>query len=189
MRHKYETRAIVLARAHAGEATTFVTLLTPELGLVYARAQSLRKPGAKLAASLATLTESDVVLVRGKEGWRIAGAVLEDNWFTKLAKAPMRERAGRVSSLLLRLVAGEERDSQIFIITKGFLGALATLPEDMHEAAEILAVLRMLATLGLDTGEIPGEMSCFDTALLVGVLENRTGYIARINTGIVASGL
>lgn len=189
MRHKYETRALVLARSHTGEATTFVTLLTPELGLVYARAQSLRKPGAKLAASLATLVESEVVLVRGKEGWRVAGAVLEENWFTKLSSLDARIRAGRASALLLRLVAGEERDSDIFFILKGFLGALATLPGELHEAAEVLTVLRSLATLGLDAGEIPGEVADFTPELLEDVRKDRAGYIARINTGIAASGL
>lgn len=189
MRHKYETRGLVLARAHTGEATTFVTLLTPDLGLVYARAQSLRKPGAKLAASLATLTESRVVLVHGKEGWRATGAVLEENWFTRLPSVRAREMVTRVSGLLLRLVAGEEQDAELFPIMRGFLGALTTLPEESHEAVEILAVLRLLATLGLDTGEIPGDTSIYEPPLLSEILENRTKYVMRINTGIASSGL
>ena len=84
MRHKYETRGIVLSRSPVGEASSFVTLLTSELGLVRALAQSVRRPGAKLAPALATLAESSVVLVRGKEGWRLAGAVLEESWLEKL---------------------------------------------------------------------------------------------------------
>jgi len=91
----------VLARAHTGEATTFLTLLTPDLGLVYARAQSLRKPGAKLASSLATLTESSVVLVRGKDGWRVTGAVLEENWFVRFAERRVeRDALARLGSLI-----------------------------------------------------------------------------------------
>jgi len=89
----------------------------------------------------------------------------------------------------LRLVAGEEQDSELFPIMKGFLDALATLPEDSHEAAEILVVLRLLASLGLDTGEIPGDTSAFDPALLASILEDRMKYVARINNGIAASGL
>jgi recombinational DNA repair protein (RecF pathway) len=189
MRHKYDTRGLVLSRTHVGEATTFVTLLTPELGLVYARAQSLRKSGAKLAASLPTLAESEVVLVRGREGWRVAGAVLSENWFTRLPDASSRARAARVSGLLLRLVAGEAHDTELYPIIRGFLDALSTLPEQAHEAAEIVVVLRILAVLGLDTAEKQIDENPFAPELLSLVLENRTSYIARINNGIAASGL
>ena len=189
MRHKYETRGIVLARTHGGEATTFVTILTSDLGLVQARAQSLRKSGAKLAHALTTFAESSVVLVRGKDGWRVTGAVLEESWFTRLQSPETRAAAARVSGLLLRLVAGEAQDSKLFTIMKGFLAALVTLPEDFCEFVEILAVLRILAALGLDTGEIPGDASAFTETLLAEIRSGRATYIARINNGIAASGL
>lgn len=189
MRHKYETRSIVLARSALGESNTFVTLLTPELGLVRARAQGLRRPGAKLAAALTTYAESDVVLVRGREGWRLAGAVLGENWFKQLQNTAARRRAARVSGLLLRLVAGEAHDPALFSVMHGFFGALSELPENVHEAAEMLVAIRMLATLGLDVGPIPGDASEFTTPLLVTIAEDRANYIARINHGIDASGL
>lgn len=189
MRHKYETKCIVLARTHTGEATTLVTLLTADLGLVQARAQSLRKPGAKLAAALPTFAESSVVLVRGKEGWRLSGAVLEENWFGKFADAVARRRAARVSSLLLRLVAGESYDTALFPVIRGFFAALTEFPEDLHEAAEMLAGIRMLSALGLDVGDLPAESSAFAPPLLAMLAGDRTSYITRINRGIAASGL
>ncbi|HQT82588.1 MAG TPA: recombination protein O N-terminal domain-containing protein [Candidatus Paceibacterota bacterium] len=189
MRHKYETRGIVLARSPLGEANAYVTVLTPELGLVRARAQGVRRSGAKLAASLATFAESSLVLVRGKEGWRVAGAVLETNWLTRIERAAARAAAARVSGLLVRLVAGEVHDPALFAITTGFFGALATLPEDSYEAAEALAALRVLAVLGLDAGEIPGEAAAFTPEVLAPVRAARAEYVARINHGIAASGL
>lgn len=189
MRHKYETRGIVLSRSPLGEANAFVTLLTPDLGLVRARAQGLRRPGAKLAAALATLVESDLVLVRGREGWRLAGAVLQENWFTRMRLHAPRTRAARVSGLLLRLVAGETHDPALFPIIRGFFGALAALPEDAHEAVEVLAALRVLAALGFDAGEIPGGASPFAPEPLAAIMKNRASYITRINHGIDVSGL
>lgn len=189
MRHKYDTRGIVLARAHTGEAHTFVTLLTCDLGLVHARAQSLRKTGAKLGASLVTFAENACVLVHGKDGWRVTGAVLDENWFARLSSAPSRERAVRVSRLLLRLVAGEERDAELFPIIKGFFEALATLPPEKHEAVEVLAVLRILTATGLDTGGMPEDALLFAPHLLEMVQADRARYVTRINNGIAASGL
>lgn len=189
MRHKYETRGVVLSRTPLGESNAFITLLTPELGLVRTRAQGLRSPGAKLAAALTTFAESELVLVRGREGWRLVGAVLEENWFKQLQHAAERRRAARVSGLLLRLVVGEAHDPALFHIVRGFFEALSTFPEDMHEAAEILAGLRILAALGFDVGGIQGEVSVFTPSLLAQITKDRAQYIARINHGITASGL
>ncbi|MBI5406036.1 recombination protein O N-terminal domain-containing protein [Candidatus Kaiserbacteria bacterium] len=189
MRHKYETRGIVLSRTPLGEANAYVTLLTRELGLVRARAQGVRAQGAKLAASLATFAESSLVLVRGKEGWRVAGAILEEEWFTQMRHPASRAAASRVSGLFLRLVAGETPDPELFPLVTGFFRALATLPEDAHEAAEIRAALCILAALGLVAGEIPGEASEFTPAILADVRRKRAEYITRINRGIAASGL
>lgn len=188
MRHKYETRGIVLARAGAGEATARLAILTDELGLVYARAQSVRRPGAKLAAALATFAESSLTLVRGKEEWRLAGAVLETNWFA-LMDPCARAAAGRAAGLLLRLAAREARDPDLFQTVSGFFGALARLPGSEHEAAETLALLRMLSALGFDAGSLPHGELAFAPAALAEAAAGRADYVTRINRGIAASGL
>ncbi|MFM2330619.1 MAG: hypothetical protein RLZZ26_126 [Candidatus Parcubacteria bacterium] len=189
MRHKYQTSALVLSRSPLGEANASVMLLTPDLGLVRARAQGVRQSGAKLATALVTFAESDVVLVHGKEGWRIAGAVLAENWFSRLRHTQSQTRAARVCQLLLRLVAGETQDRELFPVVLDFFYALATLPEDVHESAEVLAALRLLAALGLDAGDIPSIGPAFAPESLATISKNRATYIARINRGITASGL
>ncbi len=189
MRHKYETRGIVLSRTPIGETTAFLTLLTSDLGLVRARAQSLRRSGARLSASLPTFAESDLVLVRGREQWRVAGAVLVENWFQRAPLAGAHKRAARIVGLLLRLVAGEVRDVDLYPIIVNFFYALATLPESAHDAAEVLAALYILHTLGLDAGELPGTSADFSLATTTAVTRARAMYVKRINHGIVASGL
>jgi len=189
MRHKYETRGIVLSRTPAGEANASLTILTPDMGLVRARAQGVRRSGAKLSAALTTFAESELVLVRGKEHWRIAGAILKENWFVRMNHVASRERAARICRLLLRLVVGETRDSALFPIVENFFKALVELPENFHEAAEILAALYILAVLGLDTGKLPHAESAFAPELLADIMKNRTSSIRRINHGIEASGL
>jgi len=189
MRHKYETRGIVLSRTPVGEANALIAVLTPEVGLVRARAQGVRRSGAKLSAALATFAESDLVLVRGKEWWRISGAVLHENWFLRMTEEAVRERAGRVVGLLLRLVAGEAQDPALFSIIAGYFKALIEFPEERHDAIEILAVLRLLTVLGLDTGGLPKDAELFTITTFDLITKNRPTYLARINQGIVASGL
>ena len=129
------------------------------------------------------------MLVRGREGWRLTGAVLVENRSLGLARAA-RERASRVVGLLLRLVAGEsEQDSKLYALIIGFLEALATLPEESQDAAEVFAALSLLRALGLDAGELPLAAGQFSSASLAEVVRDRTRYVARINEGIAISGL
>ena len=180
MRHKYATSAIVLARSPLSEESALVTLLTGDLGLVRARAQGIRKPGAKLSAALQTLSESEVILVRGKDIWRLSGAVLKENRFQNMSRAA-RLRAARISGLILRLVAGESADPVLYTALNDFLEDVTSRAEDEHDAAECLAALRILRALGLDAGDEPANLS--------EVTANRSSIILRINRGIAASGL
>ena len=183
MQHKYSTHAIVLARYPAREGGLSVALLTHELGLVHARAEGLRKPGSKLAHALQTLSESEVTLLRGKEGWRLSGALLVRNWFIHLEPVA-RARAGKRASLLLRLVQGETTDARLYDLFKEFLETLPERTEEEQDAAELLITLRMLSALGHDAGDIPNEEE-----LRVMKNGNRRALIDRISSGITASGL
>jgi DNA repair protein RecO len=189
MRHKYNTRGVVLLRTPLGEASEFITLLTEDFGLVRVLAQSIRRPGAKLAPALATFAESSLVLVKGRDGWRITGAILEENWLKRISSTASRQRAIRLSGLLLRLVTGETRNPALLIVVRGFLKALSELSEDAHEFIEILAALRVLSALGLDAGEIPGDLHDFSLIAISIISADRTAYVSRINHGIEASGL
>jgi hypothetical protein len=207
MRHKYASPGIVLARTPLSEASALITLLTPEVGLIRARAQGVRKPGAKMASALQTFVECDATLLRGKEGWRLAGALQVHDWYAKLEHTPARLRAGRIASLMLRLVHGESFDqasNEIFYtIFREFLSALAgtestdasivlddVLDEAEQDAAECLAALRILHALGVDAGEVPGTVTGnYAPEILEAVAENRADFILRINRGIAASGL
>ncbi len=190
MRHKYSTAAIVLSRSPLSEASSLITLLTSEVGLVRARAQGVRKPGSKMASALQTLIESDVMLLRGKDGWRLAGALRTHDWFSELTPVA-RVRAGRMANLLLRLVSGESADPVLFDIVRNFLKALSEQRslEDI-EAIECLAALRILHVQGVDAGMIPGGIEGeYGSELLDHIAEERESFIVRINRGIAASGL
>lgn len=178
----------MLGRSPQGEASATIALLTPEFGLVRARAQGVRKPGAKLAPALQTFAECEAILVRGKDAWRLSGAMLTKHFAPTLEKKS-RERAGRIASLALRLMRGESSDAAPFHALRGLLVALPALTEDEQDAAECLAALRLLSALGFDTGELPGADDAYDRASLAPLLADRKTYVARVNRGIAASGL
>lgn len=183
MRHKYHTRALVLGRSPLSESAALIALLTEEFGLLRARAEGLRKPGAKLAHALQTFDLSEVTLVRGKEGWRLSGAVLETHLFAELSKES-RARASRVNGLFLRLVQGEGGDPALFTLWSEFLALLPRLTEEEQDAAECFFALRLLGHLGLDAGAVPEDQGYQPLSP-----EARRALVTRINRGIAASGL
>jgi len=132
-----------------------------------------------------------MVLVRGREGWRVTGAVLQENWFARLEMPDARRRAARVAGLLLRLSPGESPEHSPFTILTGFFDALSHEAEQVREGAEMLAVVHLLATLGFADVENAREevVSPFSPENLVRVANEREQYIIRINRGIEASGL
>lgn len=176
MRHKYITRAIVLSRGAARESGLMLTLLTEDLGLVRARAEGLRKSGAKLASALQTLCECDVTLVRGKDGWRLTGALLSENRFRTLS-VETRSRAARTASLFLRLMPPDAHEPGFFALYTSYLQELATeCSLDEQDTKECMTALSLLVMLGLDPGPTVEAV-------------NRKEIIVRINRGIAASGL
>lgn len=179
---------IVLARFPLGEVSATVAVLVPELGVIRARAQGVRRSGAKLAGALTTLSESSLTIVSGAEGWRITGALLNVQWSRHLSPGA-RKAAARIVGLLLRLSPGEAHGQALFGIARAFLEALAVLSPDDYEPAEALAALRILSSYGLDAGDIPGDAYAFAPEALSKIREGWPSYITRINRGIAASGL
>lgn len=189
MRTKYATPAVVLGTTPLNEANALVTLLTRDFGLIRVRAQGLHRPGAKLRSALQTLSEADITLVRGKDGWRLVGALLIENRF-RLLPGEAVHRAGRINELLLRLVQGEGPDPRFYLLATGLLRALAENDPAEADAAEVIAALRLLQALGLDAGAMPGEhVGDYSSDVLAEVTASRKDFITRVNRGLTASGL
>ncbi len=190
MRHKYFVSGLVLARFPFSEDSASLVLLTDELGLLRARARAIRKPSAKLASSLQTLTESRISLVHGKLGWQLFGAQCVRQWAPKLSFVA-RARAARVSELLIRLAPGELKQVSLYNTFVGFFKALDEFPEELHESIEQLAALRTVHALGLDDGILPAKEgeAIYYSEVLHALGEDSGEYVMRINRGIAASGL
>lgn len=72
--------AIVIAKRDINEADRLYTFMTREGGKVRAKAIGVRKPHAKLASSLETLSLADITIVRGRGMGKVAGAIVEETF-------------------------------------------------------------------------------------------------------------
>lgn len=180
---------VVLGKRGVGESHTLAYVLTEELGLVRARAQSARAEKSKLRFGLEPLTLGRFSFVRGRSEWRLVGV---ERVSTALG-APLcgRTAMGRVSRLLLRLVHGEEPATLYRTVEEGF-AALKEASALEAEALECVLVLRILAELGYvaRTSELEEFLdSAYDPALALRAAAARASLVRTINESLHATGL
>ena len=189
--HIYHTEAFVIASQDLGEASRRIMLYTRELGLLEARAQGVRKLAAKLRYGLSEYSLVRVSLVKGKNEWRIVGAI-HDNLLNKIAEGrDGRVLIAHVFSLLERLIHGEGANHQLFdVLISGFryleIGFPSGNPISKMANAEIIFVLNILYHLGyLSKGEELArfvEFSDWTGELLDAITPIRQKVIETINS-------
>lgn len=187
------TEGLVLGKRGVGEGSTFVALLTKDIGLVHARAQSARAEKSKLRYGLEPLTLARFSLVRGKQLWRLVGVEAVSREFVAAAEA-RRKAFGRMSKLLLRLLTGEEPQSTLFVSVKeGFLSLTNATSESDAEALECVLVLRILAHLGYlpERPELRRftANNLFSLEIAAEAARSRALLIKAINESLSATGL
>lgn len=158
MHHIHHTEAFVLGSRAKGEDSKVLFLYTRELGLVYAHAQGIRKLSSKLRFTLQDFSRAQVDLVRGKEIWRVTTATPIHSHALISRSRESEKILAHVTSLLLRLVTGEEASEEIFQIldrTYALLQVGGKSGED-YRALELLSVARILISLGYLSRAIPG---------------------------------
>ncbi|MFM7088374.1 MAG: DNA repair protein RecO [Candidatus Paceibacterota bacterium] len=149
MHHIYHTEAIILGSRNVGETARGFYLFTPDLGLVYTRAQGIRKLSSRLRYVLSDYAYIKVDLVRGKDVWRITSAsktnILDGLKDNRRAMAVLVN----LSRLLYRLLRGEEANENLFReVFEGLLVLEHKTNNREIESIEIMIVLRVLANLG-----------------------------------------
>lgn len=194
--HIYQTDAFVLEARNVGEANKQYALLTKDLGLIFASAQSVREVVSKLRGNLQEFTYVHVALVKGKNGWKLTSALSYLNYFDLFRAEPQKlQVAGNVFKLLKRLLTGEEKNELLFSVLINSLTFLAEekMKEKEIQNAECVLVLSILHTLGY-VGE-RNEYKQFIqspvwTKSLIEAMEPvRSQALAEINRGLKASHL
>ncbi len=147
LHHNYTTDGVVVGvRPHA-EASSFISLMTRDFGLISARAQGVREVRSKLRPHVQEMECVAVTLVKGKQGWRITNARSENGFSISPRVA---STVARVFRLLTILCAGEEENEALFVTVLSGLKCAARWDEEENplSAFEHLFVLRILNVLG-----------------------------------------
>jgi DNA repair protein RecO len=193
--HIYTTRGLILSSRPFKEADRLYSILTENLGLIYARALGARKEGSKLRGQLEPFSLSSVSLIKGKNQWRLTSAsLLEATSGIQKNKKKTYKALARGFSLLEKLVQGEEKHRELFEAIRDIFIFAKTedRTEEMFEALEVVLVARMLYYLGY-LREEEGTHELVSAPLTKEFLEKvestKKPLIKLINEGIEASNL
>lgn len=150
MYHLYHTDAIVLFYRNSGEADRLYTLYTRELGLISAKAVSIRKLQSKSRFALPLFAYARVSFVRGRESWRLTTATPIEH-FPELSRDMKSLRTvAKLTRLVKRLCKGEGPEPRIMNDLLALLSFLSRLmmTDEERSVAELTFALRLLHTLG-----------------------------------------
>jgi recombinational DNA repair protein (RecF pathway) len=110
----YITEALVCGSNDRNTADRSFLLFTRDAGMVYAGAKSVREERSKQRYALQECSHVRVTLVRGKSGWKIAGAEPIQNFYALTETRETRGFLRDVIVLLRRVLHGETAHEEIF---------------------------------------------------------------------------
>ena len=145
MYQKYHTDALVLGSRERGENDRVFALYTKDFGLVHARASAVRKETSRMRYALQNYSQAHVALVRGKRGWRVAGATAIQSIG---GGGEGTITFARIARLILRLVAGEGENQYVFASLSEAHNALVSASHEARATIELVCVARILYGLG-----------------------------------------
>ncbi|MEI6650021.1 MAG: DNA repair protein RecO [Candidatus Moraniibacteriota bacterium] len=141
--------AIILRKREIGETDRLYTFFTREMGKVQARAVGVRKPTAKLAAALETLTLSDVTVVRGRGIGKVAGAIAEESFPALRGEYGVLSTGLETAAVFDRLVGLEQPDQTLFFMLSEYLSLLDMLART-GRSSEVLLLTEAFFVKTLD---------------------------------------
>ncbi len=149
MYQKYHTEAIVLGSQERGEADRTITLMTRDFGVVRARASAVRSEKSKMRYASQHFSRLNASLVRGKRGWRLAGATA----YALAVSGPGISAYARIAELTQRLVHGEEKNEYLYDVLAEAHRVLMQPSVVAVPTIEIVSVARVLFALGYISAE------------------------------------
>jgi len=121
---EYKYIAIILNKRDVGEMDRIYTLYSLEGGKIKSVAKSVRKPQAKLASSLESITLADITIVRRRGLGKITGSIVENNFTAIKGDEQALLSVFSVFHLFDRLVDFENPDRDVFLLLQKYLESM-----------------------------------------------------------------
>ncbi|MFA6315384.1 MAG: recombination protein O N-terminal domain-containing protein [Candidatus Paceibacterota bacterium] len=154
MYHIRTTPGFIIGSRPFGEAGKAMSIFTREFGLLNVRALGIRLEKSKLRYHAREYTFGHFSLVKGKEYWRLTGAISDS---TPLDSKIGNGLLGKIAFILDRLLHGEDPNPELFDGVKAcesFLRDNASLSRERACTLESLVMIRIMRELGYVGGKM-----------------------------------
>lgn len=144
---------IIIGKRDVREADRLYSVYTLEQGRLGLLARGVRKPNAKLAGNLETLTLSEIYVNKGKGKGNVTGAIPLNGFLALKSDFQALERAFRAISYFSRFVTQEEKDEGAFVLLSEYLLTMDDLAscgsqEDRMESVTLGFLFKLFGHLG-----------------------------------------
>ncbi|MDP1884813.1 MAG: DNA repair protein RecO [Candidatus Moranbacteria bacterium] len=146
----YKYNGIILNKKDVGEVDRIYTIYTLEAGKIRVLGKGVRKPNAKLAGNLESVTQAEIFLARSRGMGKITGSIVIDNFADIKADLDLINRVFYVFKILARLISDEEKDENIFRLLEKYLAVMDGLSgkEDRADIVTLGLLFKILDEMG-----------------------------------------
>ena len=130
---EYKYQAIILSKNDISETDRIYSAYTLEVGKIRFLAKGVRKPNAKLAGNLETITFCEIFLAKNRGMGKITGVFSLENFLPIKENIFSLEKVFYVFRILNRLISEEEKDEKIFTLLFSFLKILENFKSSDEE--------------------------------------------------------
>ncbi len=184
--HIHHTEGIILQSKGVHDANSVLFIYTKDMGLIIAKATSLRSHKSRLRFILQRFSRAHIDLVRGKHNWILTSA-RQININSDIYRHENRKVSfASLTGLILRLIQGEESNPLLYDDICELIETLRTLESrEACYAFELLSSVRVLNHLGYwdkkDGDDIFLDKLNNKNEILSAVFKNRKVLVAHIN--------
>lgn len=133
-----------------GEVDRIYTIYTLEAGKIRVLGKGVRKPNAKLAGNLESVTQAEIFMSKNKGMGKITGSIAINNFSNIKSNLDLVNRVFYVFKILARIISEEEKDEKIFLLLEKYLAAMDAneVGEDKADILTLGLLFQILAEMG-----------------------------------------
>ena len=130
----YKYQGIVLNKRDIGEVDRIYTIYTLEAGKIRVLGKGVRKPNAKLAGNLESITQAEIFISRNRGMGKITGSIAINNFTEIKTNLNSINRVFYVFKILAKIISEEEKDPLIFNLLETYLIGIEKFGEEENKA-------------------------------------------------------